>query len=63
MCAEELGLGLATVAALCVPPALTFTVNGVAGSTFDEKIVSGEGDQGTFPFLVAKGSLSLEDDL
>lgn len=60
---EELGLGLATVAALAIPPALTLTVNGVAIGTFDEKVVSSEGDQGTFPGIIAKGSLSLEDDL
>ena len=61
--AEELGLGLATVAALSIPPALTFAVNGVAGGTLDEKVVSGEGNQGTFPQSVAESSLSLEDDL
>ena len=61
--AEELGLGLATVAALGIPPTLTFTVNGVARGTLDEKIVSGESNQGTFPQSITESSLSLEDDL
>lgn len=61
--AEELGLGLATVAALGIPPTLTFTVNGVARGTLNEEVVSGESNQGAFPQSIAKGSLSLEDDL
>lgn len=61
--AEELGLGLSAVAALGVPPALTLAVNRVTRGTLDEEVVSGEGNQGTFPLLVAKGSLALEDDL
>jgi hypothetical protein len=35
----------------------------VAGCTLDEKVVSGEGNQGAFPQSIAKSSLSLEDDL
>jgi hypothetical protein len=42
---------------------LTLAIDGVAGSSLDEKIVSGEGDQGTLPGSISKGSLSLEDDL
>lgn len=61
--AEELGLGLSAVAALGIPPSLTLTVNGVARGTLDEEVVSGEGNKGTFPLLVAKGGLALEDDL
>lgn len=61
--AEELGLGLSAVAALGVPPSLTLAVDRVARGTLDEEIVSGEGNQGAFPLLVAKGSLALEDDL
>jgi hypothetical protein len=61
--AEELGLGLSAVAALGIPPSLTLAVNIVARGTLDEEVVSGEGNQGTFPLLVAKGSLALEDDL
>jgi hypothetical protein len=63
VCAEELGLGLSTVAALGVPPSLTLAVNRVTRGTLDEEVVSGEGNQGTSPLLVAKGSLALEDDL
>jgi hypothetical protein len=61
--AEELGLLLSTVAALGIPPSLTLAVDRVARGTLDEEVVSGEGNQGTFPLLVAKGSLALEDDL
>lgn len=61
--AEELGLGLAAVASLGVPPSLTLAVDGVTGSTLNEEVGTSEGDQRTFPLLVAEGSLSLEDDL
>lgn len=61
--AEELGLGLAAVAALGVPPALALAVDGVARGAVDGEAVAADGDEGTLPLLVAKGSLALEGDL
>lgn len=60
---EELGLLLAAVGTLGIPPALTLAVDGVAGSTRDGETVTAEGDERTLPLLVAKGGLALEDDV
>lgn len=60
---EELGLGLAAVAALAVPPAGTISVELRACGALDGDGGSGDGDEGTFPFLVAEGGDSFEDDL
>jgi len=60
---EELGLGLAAVAALAVPPASTITVEDTAGSTSNGDRSTGDADEGAFPLLVAKGGGTLEDDV
>lgn len=61
--AEELGLGLAAVASLGIPPALALAVDGVARGSLNKKVVSGKGNERALPFLVTKGGLALEDDL
>jgi hypothetical protein len=61
--AEELGLLLAAVAALGIPPALALAVDDVAGSAVDGELVASEGDEGTLPLLVAEGGLALEGNL
>lgn len=60
---EELGLGLATVGALAIPPLGTVAINHVARSTGDGDVSSGDGDERTFPLLVTERSGTLEDDL
>lgn len=60
---EELGLSLAAVGSLAIPPAGTISIEDSARSSLDSNVSSGDGDQGTVPFLVAEGGLSLEDDL
>lgn len=60
---EELGLGLAAVCSLAVPPAGTISVQLRACRTLDGDGGSGNGDQRSFPFLVAEGGGSFEDDL
>jgi hypothetical protein len=60
---EELWLSLAAVGSLAIPPARTISIEDGTRSTLDGNVSSGDGDQGTVPFLVAEGGLSLEDDL
>lgn len=60
---EELGLLLATVGSLGVPPASTISVEHGARGTLDGDISSRNRDQGTLPLLVAKSGSTLEDDL
>ena len=60
---HELGLGLATVGALAVPPAGAVTVDDGAGGLGDGDVLTAEADQGTLPFLVAKGGGTLKGDL
>lgn len=60
---EELGLGLAAVGSLAVPPAGTATVDDMAGSTVHLDVLTGEADEGTLPLLVTEGGLTLEGDL
>jgi len=59
---EELGLVLATVGALCVPPAATIAVES-GTSAIDGNVIATEADEGTFPLFVAEGGGALEDDL
>lgn len=61
--AEELGLCLAAVAALAIPPSLTLAVDGVSRRSLDEQVVTGEGDERALPFGIAEGGLALEDDV
>lgn len=60
---EELGLGLATVRALAVPPLGAVAIDNVARGAGDGDVSAGDRDQGAFPLLVAEGSGTLEDDL
>jgi hypothetical protein len=60
---EELGLGLAAVATLGVPPAGAVAVDLGAGLLLDGDGGSGDRDQGALPLFVAEGGFSLEDDL
>jgi hypothetical protein len=60
---EELGLGLAAVGSLSVPPAGTVSVENRTGGSLDSNVSSGDRDQRTGPFFVTEGSFSLEDDL
>ena len=60
---HELGLRLAAVRALAVPPARTFTVNhGVFGGS-DGDVGPRKTDQRALPFLVTEGGGALESDL
>lgn len=60
---EELGLGLATVRALAIPPLGAIAIDNVARGAGDGDVSSRDRDQGAFPLLVAEGSGALEDDL
>lgn len=60
---EELGLGLAAVSSLAVPPAGTVSVENGSSGSLDGDGCSGNRDQGSIPFLVAEGGGSLEDNL
>lgn len=60
---EELGLLLAAVTPLAIPPAGSITIENGTGGSPDSDISPGDGDQGARPFLVAEGGGSLEDDL
>lgn len=57
---EELGLRLAAVGALTVPPLGTVTVNNVAGGTLDGDLGTGHRDQRTLPLLVAEAGGALK---
>jgi hypothetical protein len=59
---EELGLGLAAVRALGVPPASTVAVES-STSTIDSERVTRDGDKRASPLLVSKGGSTLEDDM
>ena len=59
---EELGLGLAAVRALGVPPASTVTVEG-STSAIDSERVTRDGDKRASPLLVSEGGSALEDDM
>jgi hypothetical protein len=60
---EELGLGLATVGSLSVPPAGTIAIEDGSGSSLDGNVGSGNRDEGTRPLLVAESGLTFKDDL
>jgi len=59
---EELGLGLATVGALAVPPSAALAVDDGTRSTNDGDLVTRDGNKRTAPLLVTKGSGTLEGD-
>ena len=59
---EELGLFLAAVGSLSVPPAGSIAVES-GTSAIDSDGVTGDGDEGTGPLLVAEGGSALEDDV
>lgn len=60
---KELGLGLATVGALGIPPPLALALNRVARLAVNDNVGAAEGDQRSTPFLVAESRRALEDDL
>jgi hypothetical protein len=57
---EELGLGLATVGTLAIPPSATLAVNDRARSTDDGDMIARDRDKRTTPLLVTKGGGTLE---
>ena len=59
---EELGLLLATVGTLSVPPLGTVTIDNMTRGTLDGDLGTGYRDEGAFPLLVAKASCALEGD-
>ena len=59
---EELGLFLAAVGALSVPPAGSVTIES-GTSAVDGEGVAGDGDEGTGPLLVTEGGGTLEDNV
>lgn len=59
---EELGLGLAAVRALGVPPAATIAIES-GTSAVDGNVVAGDGDERALPLLVTEGGGALEDDV
>lgn len=63
MSVKEFGLGLATIAALSVPPAGSVTVEDGARGSFDGDVGARDGDEGAGPFFVAEGSGAFENDL
>lgn len=60
---HELGLGLAAVRALAVPPALTLGVDHGARGSSESDALTAEADEGALPLLVAEGGGALEGDL
>lgn len=60
---EELGLGLATVSSLSVPPAGTIAIEDGSGRSLDGNVGSGNRDEGTRPLLVAESGLTFKDHL
>ena len=57
---EELGLCLAAVGTLSVPPLSAVAVDNVAGGTLDGDLGTGDRDERTLPLLVAEASGTLE---
>lgn len=62
MSVEELGLVLAAVGALGVPPAASIAVES-GTSAVDGDVVTGDGDEGTLPLLVTESGSTLEDNV
>lgn len=60
---EELGLRLATVSTLAIPPALSSTVDSVVRGTSNNDVGARDLNQGSIPFLVSEGGLAVEDNL
>lgn len=60
---EELGLRLATVGTLAIPPALSSTVDSVVRGTSNNDVGARDLNQGSVPFLVSEGGLTVEDNL
>lgn len=60
---EELGLLLAAVSSLAVPPARSAAVNHMARRTCHGDVGSGHSDQWALPFFVAECGFSFENDL
>lgn len=60
---EELGLLLAAVASLAVPPTSTITLNLTTSVLLDGNAGSGRRDQRALPFLIAEGGGTVEDNL
>jgi hypothetical protein len=59
---EELGLGLATVGTLTIPPSAALAVNDGARSTNNGDVVSRDRNERTTPLLVTKGGGTLESN-
>jgi hypothetical protein len=59
---EELGLRLAAVGALGVPPARSVAIESSSG-TIDSERVTRDGDKRAGPLLVSEGGSALEDDM
>lgn len=60
---EHLGLGLAAVAALAVPPLGATAINDMARSARNRDVCTGDRDERARPLLVSERSSSLENDL
>jgi hypothetical protein len=58
-----LGLGLASIATLSVPPLGTSGVDDMTSSTIDRDVGTRDGDQWTFPLFVSERSRALEGNL
>lgn len=63
VCVKHLGLGLAAVAALAVPPLGAIAVNDVTRSAGDSDVGTGHGNERAFPLLVAERGGAGESDL
>lgn len=59
---EELGLLLAAVGTLAIPPLGAVTIDNVAGSTLDGDLGTGDRDERTLPLLVTEAGGTLEGD-
>jgi hypothetical protein len=59
---EELGLGLATVSTLAIPPSAALAIKDGARGTDDGDLVTRDRDKRTAPLLVSKGGGALESD-
>jgi hypothetical protein len=62
MSVEELGLSLATVGALGVPPARAIAIESSTG-TIDSERITRDGNERARPLLVSKSGCALEDDM
>jgi hypothetical protein len=60
---EELGLRLATIGSLTIPPALSSTVDSVIGSTSNNDVGTRDLNQRSIPFFVSESGLAVEDNL